>query len=172
MKTLSANYSKKAQMKIQQMSFVLIAIMILFIMVALFYFSIRIKTLEKTAVTLREEEAKELVKKIASSPEFSWSRDCDNCIDFDKVMMLKNLSEYKGFWNLDYLVIERVYPIKEGECNPFNYPECNRVSIISTKDFGIPASAFVSLCRWEGSENYEKCEIGRVSAAGKLLRKE
>jgi len=168
MKIFSAGYSKKSQMKIQQMAFVLIAIMIFFTLVALFYLAIRVQTLQKSAVELREEEAKELVRKLASSPELSWSRECDNCIDLDKAMMLKDRRSYDGFWNLDYLAIRKIYPQNEGGCTSSNYPDCGEIVLADGKK-GIPSEAFVSLCRWEGSSNYEKCEIGRILASGRSL---
>ena len=44
--------SSKGQMKIQQMAFVLVALMIFFAIVTLFYFSIRVQVLQKDVVTL------------------------------------------------------------------------------------------------------------------------
>jgi hypothetical protein len=74
MKDFHAGFSKnrKGQMKIQQMAFVLMAIVIFFALVSLFYFSIRIRSLQKSALSLREEEAKELIRKLAVTPEFSF----------------------------------------------------------------------------------------------------
>lgn len=168
MTTCSVNYSKRGQMKIQQMAFVLVAVIIFFAMVSLFYFSVSIKNIQNNAASLSQDEARELVRKLASSPEFSWGRGCDSCIDIDKVMALKDMKDYSGFWNLDYLAIEKVYPKGEGECTLANYPECGKITIVD-KGMGIPSSAFVSLCRWEGSKNSEKCEIGRIYAGAKSL---
>jgi hypothetical protein len=168
MKDFHAGFSKnrKGQMKIQQMAFVLMAIVIFFALVSLFYFSIRIRSLQKSALSLREEEAKELIRKLAVTPEFSFE-DCTNCIDLDKVMILKERQTYKGFWDLDVLFIETVYPDKEGECTLANYPECRRIMIINkTEEFGITSGAFVSLCRWD-QEGYYKCELGKVYASGR-----
>ena len=164
--------SIRGQMKIQQMAFVLVAIMIFFAMVSLFYFAIRISTLEKSALTLREEEAKETIRKIASSPEFSWSRNCKGCIDVDKVMALKNSSSYVGFWQVDYLAVEKIYPESEGECDLTNYPDCKTITIVERPNYGIPSEAFVSLCRWEGQRGYHKCELGRIYVAGETIGRE
>ena len=166
MKILHASCSKKGQMKIQQMAFVLVALMIFFVIVTLFYFSVRVKTLEQNANTLKEESTKELVRKLASSPELSWSRGCDNCIDMDKAMLLKDRKSYVDFWNLDYLAIEKVYPKTSGDCTIATYPNCNKIIIVGT-NIGIPSDAFVSLCRLEGNGGYEKCELGRIYATGK-----
>ena len=48
---------KKAQLKIQEMAFVLLGIMMFFGMVALVYFSIRLSSLEQDVGSQREEEA-------------------------------------------------------------------------------------------------------------------
>lgn len=164
---LSANYSKTGQMKIQEMAFVLVAIMIFFGLVALIFFSIRVSNLRESAGELREDEAKQLVRKLASTPEFSF-RNCQVCIDFDKVLELKGKKDYQGFWNLDYLAVELVYPDKNGECNKSNYPECRSITIINKTQFGTAPDAFVSLCRWEQEKKgYFKCELGRIYASGK-----
>jgi len=158
-----AGYSK-GQMKIQQMAFVLIAIVIFFAMVAIVYFSIRVSNIRESAVLLREEEAKELVRKLAGTPEFM-STECANCIDLDKIFILKDKKSYDEFWDLKYLAVEIIYPVREEECDNANYPDCRRVTLIEEDDIGIPYSAFVSVCRWD-SDRYIKCELGKIYASG------
>jgi multisubunit Na+/H+ antiporter MnhC subunit len=48
-----------------EMAFVLVAIVIFFALVSLAYFSIRINSLDKDVGALKEDEAKEIVKKIS-----------------------------------------------------------------------------------------------------------
>ncbi len=162
-----ANYSKKGQIKIQQMAFVLVAIMIFFAIAVLIYFSFRINSLKSDAQLLKEEESKEIVRKLSGMPEFSFE-GCANCIDLDKALMLKERKSYIGFWDLKLLQIERVYPIKEvKECTRANYPDCNTITFIENKNYGRGNDAFVSLCRWEQEKGgYVKCELGRIYAAG------
>lgn len=160
-------------MKIQQMAFVLVAIIIFFAMVSLFYFSIRVADIQKGAVSLKEDEAKELVRKLSSTPEFSWTAtDCASCIDLDKTILLKNRNTYSGFWNLDYLAIEKVYPAGQGECTRLSYPNCNTITILNkTSTYGSPAWAYVALCRHEIAKSaYVKCELGRIYAGGKGIQ--
>ncbi len=167
------NYSKKGQMKIQQMAFVLVALMIFFGMVALFYFSIRIANLGQDAQRLSEEQAKETVRKMGSAPEFIYSvSDCAGCIDMDKVFFLKGRKDYKNFWSLDYLQIEKLDSTYNGECNGGNYPNCKTISIInSTSDFGSVVSSFAALCYWnKDNGGYTKCELGRISVSGKGIK--
>ena len=160
--------SIRGQMKVQQMAFVLVAIVIFFVLVGLLFFSVGFRSLEESALELRESEAKEIVRKFAGSAEFTWE-ECANCVDWDKLLVLKDRASYDGFWNFDYLAIEVVHPDRgEEECASDNYPDCGVISIIEApEDFGTVETAFVSLCRWD-PEGYTKCELGKiiVSARG------
>ena len=161
------NYSKKAQLKIQQMAFVLVAMMIFFSMVTLVYISFRIKSLETTALSSKEDIAKEIVKKIVSGAEFAFTaEDCASCLDLDKALIVSERKSYKEFWNLDYLMIEKVYPAEKGMCSKVNYPDCGSLMLINSTRYGRTTSAFVSLCRWEDGGEYYKCELGRIIASG------
>ena len=175
-----ANYSKinrRGQMKIQEMSFVLVAIMIFFGIVVIFVLKIGLNGLKNDVSDQRAEDANELVRKIASIPEFAFTAtDCDKCIDLDKVMALKGKKSYfpngtKGFWDLDYLQIRTLYPLKNGECRTGNYPDCQTMTLINNSGYtGIASSAYVALCRQEFKQgSYIKCELGRISASGKSL---
>jgi hypothetical protein len=157
----------RGQLKIQEMAFVLVAIVIFFALVSLAYFSIRINSLDKDVGALKEDEAKEIVKKISGVPEFSFAEDCINCIDLDKVFVLKSRKSYQDFWNLDYLAIEKIYPPGQGECTSGNYPNCKSITIINSSDYGTAYNAYVSLCRHEFKEGgYYKCELGKIYVAG------
>ncbi len=162
-------FNKKGQLKIQQMAFVLVALMVFFVLVALVYFSIRLSNLENTASELGDERAKGELRALSGSAEFAYTPDdCAGCIDLDKVLILKESSAYDGFWNFDYLKIEALG--RDGECTKFNYPDCGSITLIESEDFGSTVSSFVSLCRWEESfEGYVKCELGRVVASGGAL---
>ena len=173
MKILFAGHSSlsnsRGQLKIQQMAFVLVAMIIFFAIALLFYFSIRYNSLRGDVEDLRRQEVLETVRKISSTPEFSWNEeDCSACIDLDKVLMLKNRTSYKGFWkNIALLRIERVYPSYDGnggECTAGNYPECNTITIINEEGNFQGHRAFVSLCRYD-SNGYTKCELGKVVMA-------
>ncbi len=170
MMKLCASYSKKGQVKMQQMAFVLVAIIIFFALVALIYLSIALGGFEKTAGELKNKEAKELVKKLAGSAELS-IEGCSNCVDFDKAIILKERDSYKGFWNLGYFAIEITYPESPAtECNKANYDECNKITLIDNAEMGNVNSAFVSVCRIENSKGaYRKCGIGKIYASGEQI---
>ncbi|MEK6823588.1 MAG: hypothetical protein AABY06_01005 [Nanoarchaeota archaeon] len=166
------NLNKKSQMKIQQMAFMLIAVMIFFALVGLLVVTIGFSGLKEKATALQEKNAMLLVSKLANSPEFSCGQDIgskENCIDLDKVFVLKNkINKYKNFWGVSGIEIIKIYPKelqeKEIECISSNYPNCNK--IILKPGIGISAENFVSLCRKEfDSENdmtYNKCELGKI----------
>ncbi len=158
------SYSK-GQLKIQQMAFVLVIMMIFFSMVALVYVSFRIKSLENTALSSKEDIAKEITKKIVSSAEFAFTaEDCASCIDLDKALIVSERKSYEEFWNLDYLAIEKVYPTEKGICLRNNYPDCKTMVFANSTKYGETTSAFVALCRWN-KPGY-KCELGRVISSG------
>ena len=169
------SFNKKGQLKIQEMAFVLVAILVFFAIVALFYISVRVQNLKGSVEELRDDEAKTMVRKLAESPEFSLSvENCINCVDFDKVLMLKEKAEYQSFYPLDYLAIKVIGALKEGECTRSNYPECDSLTLIKKKeDFGTPIGAFVALCRQEffGQDRYVKCELGKIYASGENINR-
>jgi len=162
---------KKGQLKIQQMTFMLIAVTFLFILVGVFFLSIRLYNLKKTASSLEEQNALLLVSKLANSPEFScgnsFGRSRTSCVDFDKLISLQGrLEEYSELWGVAKIELRKVYP-SEGNvvCDANNYPNCDLVEILDKNVNMQPASSnFVSLCRKEsdGIIIYDKCELARL----------
>jgi len=167
------NYSKKAQLKIQQMAFVIVILVIFFAMVTMIYLSFQLKSIETSADNLRKEEAIEIVRSLATTPEFLFSstEDCLNCVDLDKILMLKINGDHKKFWNLDYLIVERVFPRESiKECTKANYPDCTYISIIpnKTSEFSSESKAFVTLVRWVPEKGgYFKHEVGIIHVQNK-----
>jgi hypothetical protein len=161
---LSVKYSR-GQMKIQQMAFVLVAIMILFAIVAIFYISIRFSTLREDVTDLKKEEIIESVRKISGTPEFLFSsfEDCAACIDLDKAFIIKNRDTYQNFWEgISLLQIERIYPTyQSNECDSQNYPRCNKVTLVKEENYESFES-YVSLCRYDSSIEQTKCELGKI----------
>ncbi len=158
-------------MKIQEMAFVLVALLILFGMVALFYLTVRVNTLKGDVNSQKEDLAREELKKLVSTAEFAFTAsDCSNCVDLDKLLVLKSRKSYVGFWKFNYLAIEKVYPTSAGECNKANYPNCKTITIVnSTINTGSVGSIFVDLCRYEPDKGgYMKCELGKLLASAKV----
>ena len=160
---------KKAQLKIQQMAFMLIAVTLFFVLVGMFILTIYISELKNSAAILDEKNALLLVTKLANSPEFSCGGSFGNlrtnCIDADKVMILRErISNYENFWDVENIEIRKIYPKSENkECTLENYPDCN---IIKIREGNITTehSNFVSLCRKESFEGEveNKCELAKL----------
>jgi len=162
--------NKKAQMKIQQTAFVLIAITLFFALIGMFFLNYKMSQMKESANFLKEQEAKKLVSKLANSPEFSCGSSFEgekrgDCVDFDKIMALKkNPSYYNELWDVEGIEIKKIYPSKNKniECNESNYPDCNKITIIASNRTG--KSAYVSLCRKAdlGIYTKSKCVIGEI----------
>lgn len=160
---------KKAQMKIQQMAFMLMAITLFFLLVGILVLVFKFSGLKDSATALAEENAMLLVTKIANSPEFSCGEAFGtgriNCIDWDKVMMLKeNYERYSEFWGVTNIEVRRIYPTgEEILCTTGNYPNCNVVRVGSQEVEGTDMSNFVALCRKAyADEVYDKCELAKI----------
>jgi len=128
---------KKGQLKIQQMAFMLIAVTLFFVLVGMFFLTIQVSKIRKTAEVLEEKNALLLVTKLAK--------------------------KYEDFWGVSNIQIRKIYPAGIKECNIGNYPNCDIIKIYDgeiTEEY----SNFVSLCRKESFEgsSYNKCELGRL----------
>jgi len=169
----------KGQMKIQQMTFMLVAVTFLFILVGMFFLSMRLYDLKKTATNLEEKNAMLLVSKLANSPEFSCGNSFGgsrtSCVDFDKLIALKyRIEEEPELWDVAKIELRKIYP-DEGSiiCEQGNYPNCDIVKILDKKVNTLPAmSNFVSLCRKEtnGITIYDKCELAVLMVSSQEKR--
>ena len=165
--------TSRGQIKIQETAFVLVALVIFFALVSLLYLSFRIQAFKDTSADIREQEAQALVRKLAATPELRW--ECSGCIDLDKAIVLKErLGKNKSLeqlWDLEYLALETIYPEKQNKtCTLGIYPDCKSLVIMQKSEkYGKAAGAFVSLCRWETGRGYQKCELGKIYAAGRLI---
>lgn len=158
---------KLGQLKIQQMAFMLMAITLFFVLAGMFVLVISITNLRGTALELEEKNAMLLVSKLANSPEFSCGESFGsnriNCVDGDKIMMLKeNIARYDNFWGVSNIEIR-----KTGEdqtiCKIENYPNCGIIKLRETK-ITSEFSNFVSLC-WKDtyeSKIYDKCQVAKL----------
>lgn len=167
----------KAQMKIQQMAFMLVALMIFFGMVAIVYFTITFSNLRDKADDLREQEAKEIARQMSATPELTFSKkgsSCSACIDLDKAYVLAKTQSYPTkYWNLDYLAIERIYPAptKENCVSPTsdNYPDCRFLTIIDKHpgSYDGTETSPIAVVWWDeslGSDGDYRFALGRIHA--------
>ena len=138
----------------------LLAISLFFILVFLFYVSIKFSSIKQSKIDLDREKAAGLVTKIASLPEINFG-DNSRAVDADKLMLLKSFNEYKGFFGVKGIIIRKL-PLTSNkiECTLDNYPECNLIKIFTTKD-SAPTGSYVALCTKKtiNDRAYDKCEI-------------
>lgn len=165
---MSIILNKKGQLKIQQMSFMLIAVIVFFMLVFLFYLIISTAGLKKEHQELEREKAIGLVSKIASTAEFRFE-GLANSVDEDKVMILKGEERYKDFFGVDGIIIKKLFPETENvECTLSTYPDCDTIKLFTNNESGS-VSSFVSLCRKEvsGGHTYNKCGLAKLMIISK-----
>lgn len=152
----------KAQIRVKQMVFMLIAVTILIAMVGMFILMIRIQKIKNTASELEEQNAVLLASKLANSPEFScgdaFGRQRSNCVDYDKFLILKeNMERYENFWGVKNIELMIIYPagdFRRGE---------SLVLVEGTVE-GKDASSFVSVCKKKVLKDkiQDVCTLGRL----------
>ena len=182
---LDANYIKmkkkmntKAQLRIQEMAFMLVGVFLFFALVGLIVIGIVYSGLYKTRNELAQQKTFGAMVALADSPEFSCVSSKSNCIDGDKAISLKNKTEYIKFWPFSSLRIITRYSAfnlnydEMIECTNANYPDCDVITVYDTGASGeIASSNFVAFCRKEYQDfgnlqgrSYDDCEIGMIVA--------
>ena len=165
-----AKKSKKAQLKTQEMAFMLVAVVIVFILAGLFFIVIKYRNLPKVAEEYERGKALSLINKLSDTAEFSCGEQSELCVDTDKLMVLKNRKEYAGFWPVTSITLERIFPKDvdiDKECTQTNYPNCGIIRVYQKQvKSEEKISTYVSLCRKEGDAAsgwiYNKCELGKM----------
>ena len=156
-----------SQMKINEMIFMIIGLVIFFAIVFMFWLSFSLSGLKQDVSQSSRDRAIMLIARIADSPEFNCVDKQGACIDEDKLAALLNYPSFKSFWMVDGLVVERLTKDNRSiECNAGNYPNCNIYSLKKAGVNTLPDSSIVNLCRIETKNgySYEKCDIGRITA--------
>jgi len=163
---------KEAQMKIQQMSFMIIAVFIFFIFVGLFFVNWQFRDVKKDAATLSREEAISSLKVISNMPEFNCKSSESLCLDEDKLnIMSGNLGDdYTPFWPVASIRVYKIYPAftETVKCPALN---CNYFEIFNNQQSNTQEfSTYVSICKEIKSEGYvfDKCEIGKLVVGMKI----
>jgi hypothetical protein len=162
----------KAQLKIQEMAFMLVAVLLFFILVGLFAMSIFYSKFVEEVNEVALSKTASSIQYIADSPEFACPGTNPNCVDADKIIALSTKKDYEKFWEFSSLEVIRMSAFNKSEyqmtdCNLENYPNCDRFVIYDKKlSNQRKISSFVALCRLE-SENkyaYKKCEVAKLLA--------
>jgi len=98
--------SRKGQLKIQEMAFMLLAVILLFALAGMFFLTIIFNDIKKNANLLEKEEAIAIAVNLADMPEFSCGKEL--CIDADKLIVMQNRKDYEGFWPIVSLTVAKV----------------------------------------------------------------
>lgn len=160
--------SNKAQFKIQQMAFMLIAVFIFFMLVALFFLQISLGGLRFSAEQLEREQVMNALLSWSELPEFSCSDRSSNCIDEDKIFVLGGSDYnllYRDFWPVASI---RVYRLNTNNTELVLCPQqnCNYYEVYNSGQASrLEYSNYVSICKTGRIENQvlRVCEIGKIS---------
>ncbi len=166
--------SSKAQLKIQEMAFFIVAIVLFFVLAGLFVLSIMYSNLYKSATEVAEQRTLSSITNLADTPEFSCGEP--NCVDSDKLIALMQNKKYENFWPFSSLSIRKMqaFDKTEGEmieCTKENYPNCD-IFVFYDKEVASERTiaSYVALCRNDAENNfvYDKCEIAEFIAGTEL----
>jgi hypothetical protein len=143
----------KAQMKIQEMAFVLLALALLAGLVLIFVIRFQSEDITKAGQEVKQAEAVSLLERISSLPELNCQKS-EICIDEDKAVFIsQNQDKVRNlFQNIKKAQIRRVYP--EGETiNLYQFGQANQ-----------SYSTFISICKLDkiGSAFEWSCGIGQL----------
>ena len=114
LKPLSSNLafnSTKGQIKIQEMAFVLLAIVLLAIIATVFFIKFQSSRLTEAADYARQQTAISLLDKVASMTELSCKEE-EICLDEDKLMIVKNNQTEMAnlFQGIKEIKIKKIHP--------------------------------------------------------------
>jgi len=158
----------RGQMKIMQMSFMILGVFLFFVLVGLFFLAITLKDFRNDAGELAREQAISSIEIIAGMSELNYDPQDSMVLDKDKLRVLAGgLGEdYAELWPVASIEAFKVYPAfsEKIECPGSG---CNYYNIYSdsNQDDIEKFSAYVSICERvrEFGSVYDKCEIGKLS---------
>ncbi len=167
---------KRGQMKIMQMSFMIIGVFFFFVLVGLFFLMISFKDVKSGAADLAREQAISSVEVIAGMSELSYDKSDSMVLDEDKLRVLASGAgaDYERFWPIASLEVYKVYPVFDSVV-PCPASNCNYYELYDSGQRNAEkVSAYVSICKRtkELGGVYDKCEIGKIVVGTKILESE
>ena len=156
----------RGQMKIMQMSFMIIGVFFFFVLVGLFFMGILFKDVRGGAEDLAREQAISSLESIVAMSELSYdSRDSMN-VDEDKLRVMAGGfgDKYEEFWPIASLEVYKIYPSFDSvvKCPAVG---CNYYELYDSGQRNVEKfSAYVSICKRvkEFGSVYDRCEIGKI----------
>lgn len=157
---------KLGQMKIMQMSFMILGVFLFFILVGLFFVGIALKDVRGGAEDLAREEAISSLEVIAGMSEFSYDLGESFVVDEDKLKIMSSGfgNGYEGFWGVSSIEFYKIYP---GSDRVIECPAegCNHFSVYDSGQVDTEKySSYVSICSRvkEYGTVYDDCSIGKI----------
>ncbi|UZE93871.1 MAG: hypothetical protein IB618_03865 [Candidatus Pacearchaeota archaeon] len=155
--------NKKGQIKIQEMAFVLVAVVFLFALLFLFFARFQTAQLQKMASEIRELRTVTMLRVVASLPELRCSSSFGTatetaCIDKDKLKAFDENSylrdNYKNIWqeaSISKVIVEEIYGGGQ------KYTVYSKLTQEST----ITYSTYIPLCE-ETDARESKCVVAKI----------
>ena len=162
---------KIAQMKIQQMSFFILAVFIFFMLVALFFVSLQTRGLQSSAESLLKDQAIASLETISNMPELICDTNEPFCLDADKISVFREYANaYAEFLPVSSVKVYKLSPSSNQiiKCPAAN---CTYYEIYSSNQSRVQEySTFISICQKE--ENFGRvsynCGLGKISVGVSL----
>lgn len=157
---------KKAQLKIQQMAFMIIAVFFFFILIGLAYLGFSYRSAIGDYETLQKEQALKSLQTLIEMPELTCGYQC---LDEDKLYALASKKDY-NFFPVASIEVYKIYPFTT-EKIACPSPDCNYYKIYDSGQTKVRKYAtFVSICKMvrESGYAFRRCEIGQMSVGVEL----
>ena len=163
--------NKLADMKIMQMTFMILFVFIFFTFAGLFFLSIQSGKIAENFNNLQRESAISSVETISNMPELNCDSSRTMCLDEDKVITFATISKsYKNFWPVASIRVRKVFPmnVKNIRCPAAN---CSYYEVYNSNQTNVVEyGTFVSICKAVRNEGVvqEICELGRLDVGVKI----
>ena len=162
---------RRGQMRIQQMTFMIVAVFFFFVLVGLGFVSYQVKSSKGGFEDLQKEKAVESLQTLTNMPELTCGA---LCLDEDKLEIVSKMPEYKEIWPVQSIKVYKIFPAFNRTilCPNVN---CNFYQLYDSGQKNLKEySTFISLCKKikEAGYVYTKCEMGSLVVGVKLIENE
>ena len=157
---------KRAQYKIMQMAFLILAVLVFFVLVFLLFVNYSLGGITRNSQQLERDSAISSLYTLVNSPELScdFIGDSSWCVDEDKVSILSNkmVGDFNSYWSVSSIEILEVFPNDLGvqvKCPNVN---CNYYSVFDEGQTEIEKySVYVNLCK-QVDKLHESCSLAKL----------
>jgi hypothetical protein len=166
--------SSRAQMKIMQMAFMLVAVFLFFVLAGLFFLGIQLKDVKGSAAQLQRDQAISSLSVVADMPELNYNARDSNSLDEDKLMVMSggNFSNrYSDFWPVSSVAVYKLWPVANS-IKPCPGVGCNYYELYNNEQGNVKTySSYVSICKRvkESGFVYDRCSVGKLEVGVKIF---